>query len=327
MAASAKKAFITGISGQDGSYLAELLLDKGYEVYGLIRRESLEDATHRLRRIDHLRDQITLVPGSIDNYPSIFSAIRQVVPDEVYHLAAYSYVSFNFDDELSTLNTNVNGTHYVLSCCRELVPDSRIYFAGSSEMFGKAESSPQNEKTPFRPRSVYGISKVASFDMNRAYREHYDMFTCGGILFNHESPRRGFQFVTRKITHHAARIKLGLQDTITLGNIDATRDWGHSREYVDAMWRMLQQDQPDDYVIATGVSHSVRDLLDVAFGSLGLDFNKYLRIDERFVRPTEPVPLVGNPQKARDVLGWQAQVTFEELIEEMVQNDLDLLQK
>jgi len=247
-----KKALITGITGQDGSYLAELLLEKGYEVHGLVRRVALEDPTHRLWRIKHILDRLILHSASLESYASIFNVVEKIKPDECYHLAAQSFVSYSFEDAFSTINTNINGTLFILSTIKEKAPDCRFYFAGSSEMFGKVKETPQNEDTPFYPRSPYGISKVAGFDLTRNFRESYDLFACNGMLFNHESPRRGFEFVTRKITSTVARIKQGLESELRLGNLEAKRDWGFAGDYVEAMWLMLQQDQPEDYVIATG---------------------------------------------------------------------------
>ena len=320
-----KKAFITGITGQDGSYLAEFLLGKGYEVFGLVRRVALEDEHHRMQRILTIRDKLHLVPGSLESFPSVYKCIKDVMPDEIYHLAAQSYVTYSFDDEFSTLNTNINGTHYVLSACRELVPDARIYFAASSEMFGRVRETPQNEKTPFHPRSSYGISKVAGFELTRNYRESYNMFACSGILFNHESPRRGYEFVTRKISSHAAMIKLGSTDRIPLGNIESKRDWGHAQEYVKVMWMMLQKDTPDDYVVATGKCHSVNEFLELAFSYLDLDYRKYLEIDKALFRPADVTLLQGDCSKVRKELGWNYDLSLQSLVEEMVENDLRLL--
>jgi len=319
-----KKAFITGITGQDGSYLAELLLEKGYKVYGFVRRVALEDPQHRLGRILQIMDQIEVIPGSLESYPSIYKAISTVRPDEVYHLAAQSFVSYSFEDEFSTLQSNISGTHFILSAVKDLVPNARFYFAASSEMFGKVSQVPQNEETPFHPRSAYGISKVAGFHLTQNYREAYKIFTCNGILYNHESPRRGFEFVTRKISSHVARIKLGLTDKLELGNLDSKRDWGHSRDYVRAMWLMLQQDEPEDYVICTGEAHSVRDFCEKAFALVDLDYQDYVKSDPRFYRPAEVDLLIGDSSKARRKLGWEHTVGFEGLIEEMVRNDLEL---
>ncbi len=316
------KALITGITGQDGSYLAELLLSKGYEVHGIVRHMALEDPLHRLWRIWHLLDQITLHAGSMESYASIFDVIEKVRPDECYHLAAQSFVSYSFEDEFSTINTNINGTHFLLSSIKRKAQDCRFYFAASSEAFGKVRETPQDENTPFHPRSPYGISKVAGFELTRNYREAYQLHASSGILFNHESPRRGHEFVTRKITSQAALIKLGKEQKIKLGNLEALRDWGHSREYVQAMWLMLQQKKPDDYVIATGESHSVGEFLDKAFSLLKLDYRNYLEVDPAFYRPAETTVLQGNYSKAKRVLGWEPTIFFHELVLEMVESDL-----
>ncbi|HYH86099.1 MAG TPA: GDP-mannose 4,6-dehydratase, partial [Pyrinomonadaceae bacterium] len=260
-----KRALITGITGQDGSYLAEYLLGLGYEVHGLVRRVALEDPTRRFTRLEHLLERVTLHPASLESYPSIFSVISKQQFDECYHLAAQSFVAESFADGFSTMNTNINGTHYMLAALRELQPSCRFYFAGSSEMFGKVRETPQTEETPFHPRSPYGISKVAGFDLTRNYREAYGMFCASGILFNHESPRRGYEFVTRKVTSTVARIKAGQARELRLGNLEATRDWGHARDYVRAMHLMLQHDEADDFVVATGKTHTVRDLCERAF--------------------------------------------------------------
>ncbi len=323
----AKKALITGITGQDGSYLAELLLDKGYEVHGIVRRVALEDPEHRLGRITHLQNKVELHPASLESFPSIYNVVRIIHPDECYHLAAQSFVDTSFKDAFSTLNININGTHYVLEALNELVPKCRFYFAGSSEMFGKAEEVPQTEITRFHPRSPYGISKVAGFDLTRNYREAYGLYAASGILFNHESPRRGFEFVTRKITSHIARIKLGQIGNLSLGNLDAKRDWGHAREYVKAMWIMLQQDAPDDYVIATGETHSVREFCEIAFSHVGLDYREHVQIDPRFLRPAEVDLLIGDCTKAKDKLNWTYDICFEDLVKEMVDADLRLFSK
>lgn len=322
-----KKAFITGITGQDGSYLAEFLLAKGYEVYGFVRRVALEDERNRLGRILHILDNIRLISGSLESYPSIYKAIAGVRPDEVYHLAAQSFVSYSFDDEFSTLQSNISGTHYLLSSVHDIVPDARVYFAGSSEMFGKVREVPQNEQTPFHPRSPYGISKVAGFFMTQNYREANRLLACSGILYNHESPRRGFEFVTRKITSHVAMIKLGMKDRLELGNLDAKRDWGHAREYVKAMWLMLQQDEPDDYVICTGKTHSVREFCEKAFNVVGLDYNNYVQTNEKYYRPAEVDLLLGDPAKAVKKLGWKNSIGLDELITDMVESDLELFSR
>ncbi|HLL16883.1 MAG TPA: GDP-mannose 4,6-dehydratase [Pyrinomonadaceae bacterium] len=319
-----KKALITGITGQDGSYLAEHLLSQGYEVHGLVRRVALEDPSRRFARISHLLDRITLHPASLESYPSLFHVVSRVEFSECYHLAAQSFVAESFSDGFSTMNININGTHYLLAALRELRPECRFYFAGSSEMFGKVVETPQRETTPFHPRSPYGISKVAGFELTRNYREAYDMFCASGLLFNHEGPRRGYEFVTRKITSTAARIKLGLADELRLGNLDARRDWGHSKDYVRAMYLMLQQDKADDFVVATGETHTVREFCRRAFEEVGLDYEQYVRVDERFLRPAEVDLLVGDATKARATLGWEPEYTFGEMIREMVAADLEM---
>lgn len=316
-----KKVLITGITGQDGSYLAELLLEKDYEVHGIVRRVAIEDPEHRLWRILHLRDHIHLHAASLESMPSVYRVFQQVRPEECYHLAAQSFVGYSFEDEFSTLNANINGTHHVLTALRDCAPDCRFYFAASSEMFGKVSQVPQNESTPFHPRSAYGISKVAGFHLTRNYREAYGTKASSGILYNHESPRRGFEFVTRKITSHAVRIKLGLAKEVKLGNIEARRDWGHARDYVRAMWLMLQEEQPEDYVIATGNQHSVREFADAAFSYLGLDYRDHVVIDPQFLRPADVETLVGDATKAKQNLGWSCQVHFKELVQEMVEAD------
>ncbi|MGH9943544.1 MAG: GDP-mannose 4,6-dehydratase, partial [Pyrinomonadaceae bacterium] len=299
-----KLALITGITGQDGSYLAEHLLDRGYEVHGLVRRVALEDPERRFARIARLLDRLTLHPASLESYPSVFSVFGRHRFDECYHLAAQSFVAESFADGFSTMATNINGTHYVLAAIKELQPDCRFYFAGSSEMFGKVVETPQTETTRFHPRSPYGISKVAGFDLTRNYREAYDMFCASGILFNHESPRRGHEFVTRKISSTVARIKAGRADELRLGNLEARRDWGHARDYVRAMHLMLQRDEPDDYVVSTGETHTVGEFCERAFQQAGLDYREYVKIDERYLRPAEVDLLVGDSAKARRELGW-----------------------
>jgi len=318
---SAKRALITGITGQDGSYLSELLLAHGYEVHGIVRRVALEDPNHRLGRLRPFRKQLTLHAASMESYASLHRVIAEIQPQECYHLAAQSFVSYSFDDEFSTLNTNINGTHYLLGAVKSLARDCRVYFAGSSEMFGRAEDVPQTENTRFHPRSSYGISKVAGFDLTRNYREAYDMHASSGILFNHESPRRGSEFVTRKITSGVARILAGRDTELRLGNLDALRDWGHAREYVEAMWLMLQQPAPDDYVVATGQCHSVREFVELAFSHVGLDYRKHVVVDPELYRPSEVNLLKGDASKARQVLGWTHKVSFEELVREMVDED------
>lgn len=317
-----KKALITGITGQDGSYLAELLLKKGYDVHGIVRRVALEDPEHHMLRIQHILDDVRLHPASLESYPSLFRVIHAVKPEECYHLAAQSFVSYSFDDEFSTLNTNINGTHYMLSAIKDIVPECRFYFAGSSEMFGKAVEVPQVETTPFYPRSAYGISKVAGFQLTRNYREAYNIYAASGILFNHESPRRGYEYVTRKITSHAAKIKNGNAKEVRLGNLDAKRDWGHAKDYVEAMWLMLQQDKPDDFIIATGKAHSVREFAELAFSYVGLDYNDHVVVDPKFYRPAETDILLGNAKKAEKVLKWRPKYTYKQLVEEMIESDL-----
>ncbi|MFY9574695.1 MAG: GDP-mannose 4,6-dehydratase [Blastocatellia bacterium] len=318
-----KKALITGITGQDGSYLAELLLGLDYEVHGLVRRVAMEDPERRFGRIAHILDRVKLHPASVESYASIFHVVSQHDFDECYHLAAQSFVAESFTDGFSTMNTNINGTHYMLAALREVRPRCKFYFAGSSEMFGKVRETPQNETTPFHPRSPYGISKVAGFDLTRNYREAYGMFCLSGMLFNHESPRRGFEFVSRKITNAVARIKAGLGSELRIGNLEARRDWGHAADYVRAMHLMLQQPEPDDYVIATGNTHTVREFCELAFSEAGLDYQKYVKRDEQFYRPAEVDLLVGNASKAKKELGWEPRYTFGDLVREMVGSDMD----
>lgn len=318
-----KRVLITGITGQDGSYLAELLLEKGYEVHGIVRRVALEDASHRLARIAGIRKRITLHAASLESYPSLFNVIANNRFDECYHLAAQSYVAESFQDGFSTMNININGTHYLLEAIRQAQLNCRFYFAGSSEMFGKVKETPQRESTPFYPRSPYGISKTTGFELTRNYREAYGMFCVNGILFNHESPRRGFEFVTRKITSGVAAIKSGRATEVRLGNLEARRDWGHARDYVRAMHLMLQQKDPDDFVVATGETHSVREFCEAAFGQVGLRYEDHVVIDETFYRPAEVDLLVGDASKARRLLDWQPEYGFEELVKEMVAADMD----
>ncbi|MFA5005593.1 MAG: GDP-mannose 4,6-dehydratase [Candidatus Omnitrophota bacterium] len=319
-----KKALITGIDGQDGSYLSELLLEQGYEVHGIVRRVALEAPEQHLWRIKHLLNKIIIHAGSLDSYASIFKVVEQVKPDECYHLAAQSFVSYSFEDEFSTISTNINGTHFVLSAIKEKVPQCRFYFAASSEMFGHAKCVPQNEETPFHPRSPYGISKVAGFDLTRNYREAYKIFAVSGILFNHESPRRGFEFVSRKITMAVAQIKLGLSKELRLGNLEAKRDWGFSGDYVRAMWLILQQPAADDYVIGTGETHSVREFVELAFNYAGLNWKDYVVEDKNFYRPAEVNVLMADYSKAKKTFGWEPKVKFAELVKMMVDSDIEL---
>lgn len=317
----AKKALITGITGQDGSYLAEFLLSKGYEVYGMVRRTS----TVRYERIEHIQKQLNILQGDMGDLSSLITAISTIQPDEVYNLAAQSFVPTSWNQPVFTGDITGLGVTRILDAIRTVNPDIRYYQASSSEMFGKVREVPQTESTPFYPRSPYGVAKVYGHWITVNYRESYDMFACSGILFNHESPRRGMEFVTRKVTYHAAKIKLGLADEIRIGNTDAKRDWGFAGDYVRAMWLMLQQDEPDDYVVATGQTHSVERLLEVAFNCVGLNWKDYAVQDPRFMRPAEVDLLVGDPGKAREKLGWQPEVSFEELIGMMVESDVQKL--
>ena len=322
-----KTALVTGITGQDGSYLSELLLSKGYKVHGLVRRVALEDKSHRLWRLRHILNKVNLHAASLESYASIVKLIQRLKPKEIYHLGAQSYIDYAFKDEFSTLNTNINGTHYILSAIKEFSPKTKFYFAASSEMYGKVQEIPQTEKTPFYPRSTYGISKVAGFDLTRNYREAYNLFCSSGILFNHESPRRGFEFVTRKITHAVARIKFGLQKDLKLGNMDAKRDWGHAKDYVYAMWLMLQQKEPDDFVICTGKQYSVRQFTKLAFELVDLDYKKYVKIDKNLNRPAHVQTLVGKCTKAKKKLKWKSNFTFKALVKDMVEKDLKFVEK
>jgi GDPmannose 4,6-dehydratase len=322
-----KTALITGITGQDGSYLSEFLLDRGYEVHAIVRRAAIEDPEYRLWRLKHILNRLVLHSGSLESFASIFKVVDTIKPDECYHLAAQSFVSYSFEDEFSTINTNINGTHFVLAALKERAPQCRFYFAASSEMFGNAREAPQNENTPFYPRSPYGISKVAGFHLTRNYREAYGLHALSGILFNHESPRRGLEFVSRKVTRSVARIKLGGREQLRLGNLEARRDWGFAGDYVRAMWLMLQEDEPDDYVIASGETHSVRELVETAFSHAGLDWQDHVLIDEKLYRPAEINELRGDFRKARAKLGWKPTVTFRELIPMMVDADLAELRR
>lgn len=320
-----KKALITGITGQDGSYLAEYLLGLGYEVHGIVRRVALEDPEQRLTRLSTIKDKVRLHAASLESYPSLFQVFSKTQFDECYHLAAQSFVAESFSDGFSTMSTNVNGTHYMLEALRNLQPNCRFYFAGSSEMFGKVHETPQTELTRFHPRSPYGISKAAGYYLAMNYREAYGMFCCNGILFNHESPRRGFEFVTRKITAGVARIKAGRAHEVQLGNLDARRDWGHAADYVRAMHLMLQQPEPGDFVVATGETHTVRRFCELAFSAAGLDYGKHVIVSPQFYRPAEVDLLCGDASKAREVLGWAPSCSFEELVREMVTSDLALV--
>ena len=318
-----KRALITGITGQDGSYLAELLLSRGYEVYGMVRRASVE----RFDRISHIQDRITLVQGDLTDQSSLDSAVQSTVPDEVYNLAAQSFVPTSWNQPTLTGEVTGLGATRVLEAVRKIKPDARFYQASSSEMFGKVRDVPQTEQTPFYPRSPYGVAKVYAHYITINYRESYNLYACSGILFNHESPRRGLEFVTRKITNGVARIKLGLSKELRLGNLDAKRDWGYAGDYVEAMWLMLQQDAPDDFVVATGHTHTVKEFVEAAFGAAGLDWQKYVVIDPKFIRPAEVELLIGDPAKAKKKLGWEPKVSFEELVKMMVEGDLKELKK
>jgi GDPmannose 4,6-dehydratase len=341
------KALITGITGQDGSYLAELLLNKGYEVHGLIRRKAIEEPEHELSRIMHIKDRIHIHPGSLESYGCLLDIFEKVQPDECYHLAAQSFVGVSFKDPFTTFNVNIQGTHNVVEALRKKSPQCKFYFAGSSEMFGKVQESPQKETTLFYPRSPYGVSKVFGFDLVRNYRDSYNLFMCSGMLFNHESERRGHEFVTRKITRTIAKIKKRETNVLVMGNVHARRDWGHAQDYVEAMWLMLQRHRAEDYVIATGKNHSVLDFVNAAFKSVDLQYelvdlhdlsieladNRVKELEQqkdkifvvqhpRFYRPAEVDTLLGDPSKATRELGWEPKISFEELVARMVKADL-----
>jgi GDPmannose 4,6-dehydratase len=319
---SKKRALITGITGQDGSYLAEFLLEKGYEVFGLLRRSS----TTNFERLQHIQDRIHTIPGDLLDQNSLHEAVRMVQPDEVYSLAAQSFVPTSWNQPVLTGEFTALGVTRLLEAVRVMKPEARFYQASSSEMFGKAQEVPQNENTPFHPRSPYGVAKVYGHWITVNYRESYGMHTCSGILFNHESPRRGLEFVTRKVTHGAARIKLGLSHEIRLGNLDARRDWGYAGDYVKAMWLMLQRNEPEDYVIATGVTHTVRELVEVAFSHVGLPWEEHVVTDPAFIRPAEVDILRGDWSKAERELKWRPEIEFEELVRMMVDEDLEQLE-
>ena len=321
----AKVALITGITGQDGSYLAELLLAKGYKVHGIVRRVALEDEIHRLWRIRNILNDLTLHSASLESFASLFKIVQKIKPDEVYHLAAQSYVVYSFDDEFSTLNININGTHHMLSAVKEFNKNLKFYFAGSSEMFGKAAQTPQDEITRFYPRSAYAISKTAGYYLTRNYREAYKLHASTGILFNHESPRRGYEFVSRKISFAVAKIKKGLQKKLKLGNLKSRRDWGHARDYVKAMWSMLQQETPGDYVVGTGIGHSVEDFAKKAFAHVGLNYKDYVVIDNNLIRPAEVDALLANYSKAKKILKWEPKVSFDNLVIGMIESDLEYI--
>jgi len=315
------RALITGITGQDGSYLADLLLEKGYEVYGMVRRSSVE----KLDRIEHIRNRVKFVQADLLDQLSIISAIRQADPDEVYNLAAMSFVPTSWSQPVLTGEFTAIGVTRMLEAIRLVNKNIKFYQASSSEMFGKVRQNPQNENTPFHPRSPYGVAKVYGHYITVNYRESYGIFAASGILFNHESPRRGLEFVTKKVTNAVAKIKLGLAESLYLGNLDAKRDWGYAKDYVEAMWLMLQEDSPDDYVISTGESHSVKEWVQASFSCLDLDWEKYVKMDEKLLRPAEVDLLIGDSTKARDKLGWKPQVNFEGLVKLMVEHDYNEL--
>ena len=321
-----KKALITGITGQDGSYLAEYLLTRGYEVHGLTRQNINTEEDRSFWRIQSIRDKLFLHCGNLEDYNNLEDIIRTVQPDECYHLAAETFVYNSLEDEAAILKTNTQSTHHLLLGLKNHVPECRLFFAGSSEMFGQASESPQDESTPFNPRSIYGVSKVIGHDLIRYYRDHLGLFACTGVLYNHESPRRGTRFVTRKITSTAVKIKLGMESEIRLGNIESERDWGYAGDTVAAMHAMVNAEQPDHYVIATGKTHTIQNFLEQAFGELDLDYEDYLVIDEEFYRAKEDVPLVGDAGKIRTQLQWEPKVTFEDMVREMVQSDLEYFQ-
>ena len=335
-----KRALITGINGQDGSYLAELLLEKGYEVYGILRRKSVVDYGN----VEHIKDKIHFIYADMTDVVSLIAAMRTSQADEVYNLAAQSFVATSWEQPILTANIDALGVTNLLEAIRIVKPEARFYQASTSEMFGKVQAIPQDETTPFYPRSPYGVAKLYGHWITKNYRESFNLFTCSGILFNHEGERRGLEFVTRKITHTVARIKLGLEDHIELGNLDAKRDWGHSKDYVRAMWLMLQQDQPDDYVVATGETRTVREFVQVAFSKVGIDIEfegtgvdevgkdkatgkVLVKVNPQFFRPAEVELLIGSPKKAEEKLGWKREISFDEMVERMIKKDLELTQK
>ncbi len=318
-----KRALITGITGQDGSYLAEFLLAKGYEVFGMVRRSS----TETIQRIDHIKDQVTLLQGDLLDQASVVKVIEEAQPEEIYNLAAQSFVPTSWSQPVLTGQFTALGVSRMLEAIRQVAPEARFYQASSSEMFGKVREVPQTELTPFHPRSPYAVAKAYGHHITVNYRESYGLYAASGILFNHESPRRGLEFVTRKITDGVARIKLGLADELRLGNLDSQRDWGFAGDYVEAMWMMLQHDEPDDFVIATGETHSISDFLDIAFGHVDLEWQKYVKKDPRFMRPADVDQLIGDYGKAKRILGWEPKVGFNDLVTMMVDADMELLGK
>ena len=316
------KVLITGISGQDGSYLAELLLNQGYEVHGLVRRAALEEPHKKLWRIFPIINDITLHTGSLESHTGLFEVVRNVEPDYIYHLGAMSFVSYEFEDEYHTLTTNLGSTHTLLSAVQKFIPECKFYFAASSEMFGLSQTAPQSEETPFNPRSVYGISKLAGFHLCKAFRENKGLHTSSGILFNHESPRRGGEYVTQKIVSQAVAIKRGQVKELRLGNLDAKRDWGHAKDYVIAMQKMTELEKADDFVISSGITHSVREFCQKAFACLDLNYRDYVVSDPLFFRPSEKIPLCGDNSKAKKILGWAPTHSFNSIIEEMIEFEL-----
>lgn len=322
-----KKALITGITGQDGSYLAEFLLKKGYQVHGIVKRETLEEQSGKMHNVLPIVNEIVFHEGSLIDHLSLYKTIQAIQPDECYHLSAHSFVNYSLSEELDAMHYNFDSTHHLLSVLNEVCPQCKFFLAGSSEMFGEPDVSPQIETSRHNPKSIYGISRVASASLVKNYRHKASLFACTGILYNHESPRRGHAFVTRKITSTVAKISLGLEKKLTLGNIDAQRDWGYAPSYVEAMWKMLQAKSPEDYIIATGILHSVRDFLQMAFGYVGLDYQKYVEIDAKFYRPSEDIPLCGNPTKIKEALQWECTKPLKAIVEEMVENDLQCFKR
>ncbi len=322
-----KKAFITGITGQDGSYLADLLVGKGYEVHGLVRRIASENQDERFSRIKHLLavDKIKIHYGDITSYPILWRLISLIQPDEIYHLAAQSNAVISLEDDFGAFTTNALSAHSILSAIKELKPDCRFFFAATAEMYGDVKTSPQDEQTPLNPNTPYGISKTDGYLFAKMFRERYGLFACSGIMFAHESSRRGFDFVTRKITSTAAKIKTGLENKLVLGNLDSRKDWGFSGDYVKAMWLMLQQEKPDDYVIGTGVSHSVKEFVEKTFAILDLDWQKYVTVNQKFFRPLPAFEIISNPQKANNILGWRPETSFDDLVSAMVNNDTAII--
>lgn len=319
-----KKTLISGISGQDGSYLAEFLLEKGYEVHGLVRRVATENQSKRFSRINHLvqSDKIIIHYGDATDYSTLWRLIGQIKPDEVYHLASQSNAVISWEDDFGAFAINTSSTHYLLSAIKELHPECRFFFAGSAEMYGEQRVSPQDENIPFNPATPYSISKTAGYHLTKIFRDRYGIFTCTGILYAHESPRRGFDFVTRKITSTAAKIKVGLEKKLVLGNLDGRKDWGFAGDFVRAMWLMLQKDKPGDYVIGTGQTHTVREFVEKVFGILDLDWQRYVVSDPKFFRVVPSSDIVANPRKAREILGWEPQVSFDDLVKMMVETDI-----